>query len=361
MRLLSFYPCERGLILVPTLNYKETPKFTLYKFYLESYYALLWIFFTVFSAPFLFMVAGLIIIFLTFKNRRKDDNTLLPTIRSAHQGVEMLQGQVVACGNPFIGPGSGKACVAYRIDTPGPRNTMRNVEMRFKNFFIDDGTERCLVILEEYPDEVTVYFQTEFYGIEENGRVKKAPEEAPTNGIKKLIGAIWHVSRYAVYTESGIYVGTPVYIKGKFITERDPNLLPITKDAVREVLQEWNQDRAEFVKRFDQNGDGKLDKDEVRDAGKAAHDLLVRKRTQEDFDPLEHPEIHTMQGTPGHRLEILYTRSIQANINYYLLKLLGYGLLLVGLGLLSLYGTDYYSNLYAKMQSQLQAKLSVSK
>lgn len=198
----------------------------------------------------------------------------MPTarVRSAHQGYVELEGRGVALGGaPIVGPLTGRQCLwyRYRIEHHETRGDGRGSHWGTLQsgvsdglFAFDDGTGRCLIDpegAEVIPGEKDVW-----YGHEE------FPRRGPpaSRSWFRLGGGDYR------YTEERLMPGG-LYALGWFGTV-DAAAGDLRAD-VAVLLRDWKGDQPALLRRFDRDGDGRIDAGEW-DAARAAAFAEARVR-----------------------------------------------------------------------------------
>jgi hypothetical protein len=233
-------------------------------------------------------------LFRFFTRARLIEDTPTSKIRSAAQGYLELNGVAdLLPGTPVVAPLSQLQCVWYRykIEEHQPRahsfgsrrdrNRWNVVEKGTSDalFQFADDTGDC--VIDPEGAEVTPAIHQIWYG--RNHYPGGAPLASRDGGwMARLgVGISFGMGRYR-YTEERILPATDLYVIGQFRTlgtggggDRDAD--------VGAALRAWKRDQAELLKRFDQDGDGKIDLaewDAARQAAEAAVDARLRDRQQ---------------------------------------------------------------------------------
>jgi hypothetical protein len=220
------------------------------------------------------------------------EDTPTSKVRSAAQGFVELSGlQHPLEGVPQSAPLTGSACTwwDYKIEK---KKTSRNANGRDSTtwvtiekdtsvgfFHLKDGTGEILV--NPVGADVTVSLKKVWYG---DARRPIGRNSSGFGGSR--------TRRYR-YTERIIRPGEPIYALGHFETWSNVAGSNERSEKRAEVLAEWKKD-AQLIRRFDEDGDGRVDADEWETARKAA-DALVEKQvteaaTKPDVDVLMKPE-----------------------------------------------------------------------
>lgn len=213
---------------------------------------------------------------------RTMENTPTALIRSAAQGYTELRGMAeLMDGAPIIAPVSLRRCVwfRYRVEhleqQRGGRNERRWVTVdRGESddlFQLVDTSGKCAVD----PDGASVYpgRSDTWYGSERTpGRLPR--ERGPrwlrwTDGL----GKTWR------YTEHLIQPGDPLYVIGLFTTHASHTAPLNLEEEVGERLRAWKRDQRTLLRRFDQDGDGRIDAGEWAMARAAAEREVHEART----------------------------------------------------------------------------------
>ena len=239
-------------------------------------------------------LASLYGLFRFFTRARLIEDTPTSKIRSAAQGYLELNGLAEPLdGTPIVAPLSKLQCVWYRykveehhheghsFGTKRNRDRWRTVERGTSDglFRLRDETGECVVD----PDgaEVTPSVHQVWYG--DTHYPDGAPYANKEGGWTARLGVGFSIGlgRFR-YTEERIMPATDLYAIGQFRTlgtggggDRDA--------VVGAVLRDWKRDQAELLRRFDKDGDGRIDLQEwdaARRAAEAKVDEQLRERPQ---------------------------------------------------------------------------------
>jgi hypothetical protein len=221
------------------------------------------------------------------------EDTPRSKIRSAAQGFVELSGiQHPLEGTPQSAPLTGSACTwwDYKIER---REQTRNSKGQERTSWstVEKGTsvgffhlkdETGQILVNPMGADVTASLQRVWYGDERRPNGDSASRFGPS-----LRG------RYR-YTERIMRPGEPIYALGHFETWSN---VPGTQERSKkksEILAGWKTDADELVRRFDADGDGRVDGDEWEKAREAAQVLVEEQVTEAamkpDIDILMKPE-----------------------------------------------------------------------
>jgi len=230
----------------------------------------------------------------------------LPTsrLRSAAQGYVELEGWArMMPGEPIRAPLSGLPCTwfSYRVerldqstDAAGRRRAeWRTLEKGMSEaiFFLEDGTGRCIVD----PDGATVTPSVRLCWRGQSERPGYAPLE--TGWLDRLLDS----GPYR-YTELRIHEQDHLYALGQFVGLGAAEAASLS-DEVRDILATWKRDQAALLRRFDRNGDGRIDMQEWDAARGAAQREALRQRR----DQPPPPEFNLLRRPPYGKPYILST------------------------------------------------------
>jgi hypothetical protein len=196
-------------------------------------------------------------------------------VASAAQGYVELQGRGKSLqGLPVLSPLNQLPCLWYRYRIERRRdNKWETVERGESDasFLLDDGTGQCLVDPEGA--EIIVEHRDQW-----------------TSGNQR-------------YTQWLILNDEPVYAIGAFITRSgDSQALSVTED-MKALLAEWKRDMPALLKRFDLDGDGRIDLEEWGLARQQARrEVEIQHR-----ELREHPDLHLMGLPADGRLYLIAT------------------------------------------------------
>lgn len=185
-----------------------------------------------------------------------------PTSRigSAAQGYTELIGRGGEEETPIYAKYSHLPCLWYRYkveyrDSKNNWHTEGTGESQAP-FVIDDGTGKCIV---------------DPQGAEIVTRHKDT----------------WHVADYR-FTEWKLIDLDHIYVLGEFKTVGGSSTTLTHKELVNRVLSEWKMDDADLMKRFDLDGNGKLDMQEWMLARQAAKREAEKRLAQAHAEPDTH-------------------------------------------------------------------------
>jgi hypothetical protein len=211
------------------------------------------------------------------------EDTPRSRVRSAAQGYVELAGRALFLeGTENVAPLTRRPCVwwRYRVQqrtetrSGGKRREHWRTVSQGKSdvpFLLDDGTGRCIV--QPLGADVMTGESTTWYGNE------PWPSGPP--------GKTTHFGRREYrYFEERIYADVNVYVLGGFRTTTG---LPAAArdEQVRALLAEWKRDAADLARRFDTDGDGRIDLQEWEAARAAAHrDVETRALERPAVEPV---------------------------------------------------------------------------
>ena len=229
----------------------------------------------------------------SFQHARVMEDMPTSKVRSAAQGFVELHGiQHALDGTPLSAPLTGSACTwwDYKIEkreqsrsSDGRKSTRwatveKETSVGFFNLKDDTGE----ILVNPMGADVTPSLK----------RVWCGDARRPKGDTSSAFGSSLR-GRYR-YTERIMRPGEPIYALGHFETWSN---VPGTKQRSEmraEVLAEWKKDGAELVRRFDEDGDGRVDQDEWESAREAAQVVVEQQMaeatTKPDIDVLMKPE-----------------------------------------------------------------------
>lgn len=218
----------------------------------------------------------------------------MPTarVRSAYQGYVELEGRgLLLDGPPIVGPLTGTRCLWYRYkiehhetrgDGRGSHWGTLQAGVSDGLFALDDGTGRCLIDpegAEVIPGEKDVWYGNA-------GFPRRGP---PASKSWFRLGS----GEYR-YTEERLMPGD-LYALGWFHTV-DAAAGDLRADVVA-LLRDWKGDQPALRRRFDRDGDGRIDAEEWDAARAAAQaEALARRRDQPRA-----PTLHVLARAPSDR------------------------------------------------------------
>lgn len=223
-----------------------------------------------------------------FKARRIED---IPTskIRSAAQGYTELTGFARPGSTPLVtGRLTGTPCLWYRYRVEryqsrkngGDWTTVDSGSSQ-ADFLLDDHTGQCFIL--PAGAEFQVAHRLRWRG----------DSRWPTSVPARTGGpALFARGRYR-YTEERLHDGDWLYALGLFQTVHAPSAGEQADSRTRQLLNEWKQDHAQLLARFDHNQDGEIDLAEWEqaraDAAAEAHYHVVRHYDDTPIHTLARP------------------------------------------------------------------------
>jgi len=229
-----------------------------------------------------------------FQHARMMEDMPRSKIRSAAQGFVELSGiQHPLEGTPLSAPLTGSACTwwDYKIEkrestsnSKGQKSTSwSTVEKDTSVGFFHLRDETGEILVNPMGADVTASLQRVWHG----------DSRRPDGGSSTSLFGVGLTGRYR-YTERIMRPGEPIYALGHFETWSN---VPGRKERSQkraEILAGWKQDAAELVRRFDEDGDGRVDADEWESAREAAQTLVEEQvaaaTMKPDVDVLMKPE-----------------------------------------------------------------------
>ena len=229
----------------------------------------------------------------SFQHARVMEDVPTSKVRSAAQGFVELSGTQHALeGTPLSAPLTGSACTwwHYKIEKRKRTRSSRGQssdrwitvekETSVGFFNLKDNTGEILV--NPMGADVVPSVQKVWYG---NAR---RPNSGGSSGFGGITGR-----RYR-YTEQIMRPGEPIYALGHFETWSNVSGTKERSERRAQVLAGWKKDAAELVRRFDEDGDGRVDEDEWERAREAAQALVEEQMAEAamkpDVDVLMKPE-----------------------------------------------------------------------
>ncbi len=247
-------------------------------------------------------------------------------IRSAAQGYVELVGEAQPDQAPLLAPLTGTACLWYdfcieRYTRTGKTHSWQTVRRGRSDhsFYLRDDTGDCHI----HPQgaDMQPLARQRWYG---------NTEHPVTFGGSGGSGLFFGSGRYR-YTERRIHSGDPLYALGLFQTLQPLSAAEQSEQHLQELLAQWKKDHEDLLRRFDGNGDGRLDQAEWERA-RAEAARQAQLYTLENFDQRQ---IHVLARPPSRRQHfIVACRDPRRLARGYRLK--GWGLLLLALGLTGL-------------------------
>ncbi len=263
-------------------------------------------------------LASFVWAFWLFHRGRVVENTATARIRSAQQGYVELRGWArPATPEPHLAPLSGTPCCWYRYQVERRASKgWRRVEGGSSEapFLLEDDTGRCLV--DPAGAEVHAAHRRVWYGSDRHPGRPPAAGGGTLARIGRLLNTEIGGERYR-FAESRILEGEALYVAGLFKSEDDLDRADARQRAALELLREWKGDQAALLKRFDTDGDGRIDADEwerARDEASRIAGLMQRREA-----PPEHP--HVIARPPSRRHPfILSTLPERRMVRHYRLR-----------------------------------------
>ncbi len=197
-------------------------------------------------------------------------------------------------GEPILAPLTSARCCwwRYQVERRRDENRWHRVEHGTSDgiFVLRDGTGACLVD----PDgaEVTPSDRSVWYG-DSQRPLNLSPERSAVRpqgwswswplGSRTLLSAAISAdfrSQAYRYTEERIYPGDRLYVIGDFRSQDDLHHGAERQQLTRDKLHLWKRDQAGLLRRFDSNGDGRLDPVEWERARSAAADEAAAEQSE---------------------------------------------------------------------------------
>lgn len=223
-------------------------------------------------------------------------NTPTSRIRSAAQGFVELEGWGrLLPGEPVRAPLTHSLCLWWKFSIEEKRHTTRNGRRSSEWVRIDGGTSEAIFELYDEtgscvidPDgaEVIPSRKQQWYGH------RPWPDHGPRHSLWGLFG------KYR-YCEEVLLPECELYTLGLFRTQRVAHGGHFDENAeLTALLNEWKQDQARLLQRFDLNRDGRLDLKEWEAARRVALMQLRRDQMEHDSQPGLHVLAKTTDGRP---------------------------------------------------------------
>ena len=224
-------------------------------------------------------LGALVMMAIYLRKARLIEDTPSSRIRSAPQGYVELSGFARADVNGestnkydgyLMAPLTQKPCVWYRYRIEryerGDKNSRwRTIESGASEqwFVLDDDSGRCHI--DPRGAEVTPTKCERWQGESQQpivtGRSNPSLWKTIFNGAPfSLFFDSWSLGAHEYrYTEWRIHAGEWLYALGQFETVHAPTGEERTQTQMKNLLNQWKQNRDELLARFDRNGDGEID------------------------------------------------------------------------------------------------------
>lgn len=180
------------------------------------------------------------------------EDTPSSKIRSAHQGYVELIGMAADSGDTaLVSPLTLSPCVWYEYKIEEYRRSGKNSRWHTVQkgrsdapFVIFDITGSCFI----FPTgaEVSSHRKKTWQGS------SRFPAGHQHSGFSLLSG------KYR-YTEELLCKDDPLYVIGAFSSRHPPNPVELANHAQANILNEWKQDYAKLLSRFDHDANGEID------------------------------------------------------------------------------------------------------
>ncbi len=223
-------------------------------------------------------------IYQTHQRYRFIQDTATSRIASAAQGYVELKGLAeLLPESKIVSPFSQRKCIWYQCKVEVKKTTGKrshwieeNNQVSEEIFLIKDDTGECVVIPEQA--EVIPSHQRVWYG---NGLQASHlnPEDSALSGFTGI-------GNYR-FTEKMILVADTLYILGDFESVRKNPDAQTIQQQVKELIRHWKIQPMRFLKPFDRDGNGKIQKNEWNEIKRHA-ELKVMQQNQQSV-------IHTIR------------------------------------------------------------------
>ncbi len=252
-------------------------------------------------------VAGFYVGFRSLRRARVIENTPTAKIKFAQQGyVELDAAAAPMKAGAIPAPLTGTDCCWYRfkVEKKGNKN-WRVVEKDTSDcpFLLRDETGEC--VLEPQGAEVTTADRNVWYGStrypEGKSRERWGAPSRKAGGWVDILNKDLSIGGRYRYTEERIRPGELVYAIGQFKSLDDIDFQTARRERSGRLLREWKRDHSGLLKRFDRDGDGKIDTYEWEKARQAA----LHQAGREQQDILSGMPAHTLGATGSRRRPFL--------------------------------------------------------
>ena len=237
---------------------------------------------------------SLLAFYFAFRNlarARIIEDTPTSKVRSAPQGYVELEGEAAAMsGEPILSPLTLSPCCWFRYKVEHKReNGWETLRSGTSDglFLLRDETGDCIID----PDgaEITCREKNVWYGNTSNPSLSPS-KESRSAGMHGFLGLSVNLNilvdgEYR-YTEEAIYPGETLYAIGLFKSFGEADRQAMLEDRIKARLSQWKADHNGLLKRFDRDGDGKIDMSEWEVARRAAIREVTREQLLEGQQPL---------------------------------------------------------------------------
>jgi hypothetical protein len=252
---------------------------------------------------FITVLFSLFKIYQTHHQYRFIQDTATSRIASAAQGYVELKGLAeLLPGSNIKSPFSQRKCIWYqcRVEikkTTGKRShwVEESNQISEEIFLLRDDTGECIVIPEQA--EVIPSHQRVWYGNDIQAS-KLAPK---SSGFLGLSG----IGNYR-FTEKMIFVADPIYVLGDFESIRKNPDQQSIQQQVKELIQHWKIQPMRYLKPFDRDGNGKIQKNEWREIKRHA-EFKAREQNQQTV-------IHTIRKPVEQNHPFLISTKLEAEL-----------------------------------------------
>lgn len=256
-------------------------------------------------------VLALVALYFGFSGLRRTrliEDVPTARVRSAHQGyVELIGTAHNLGGEPIVAPLSQTPCCwySYRVERR-QGSSWHRVQSGTSDgiFLLRDATGDC--VIDPEGAEVTSRHRRSWSGDGSSWGGHPVHARLPSLGrtadmVVKVGGGLLEALGSGVgshrYTESVILEGDQLYAIGQFRTLAAGVQEHSLHELTGIILRDWKRDPAALHRRFDANGDGRIDAEEWERARSAARAEALR----EQGESLQHEPTHTLGRPPGRR------------------------------------------------------------